>query len=64
MVTHDLATMLPARLEQMQLESRCAPIVLLPDSLPVNDAINDLLILNECAVEADWAGGVIYIPLR
>jgi hypothetical protein len=26
--------------------------------------IEDLLLLNECAVEADWAAGVIYIPLR
>jgi hypothetical protein len=56
--------MIPAMLEQMRIESRCAPIVLVPDSLPVKAAVEDLLLLNECAVEADWAAGVIYIPLR
>jgi len=63
-VTHDLSTMIPAMREQMRLASRCAPIVLVPDSLPVSAAVEDLLLLNECAVEADWAAGVVYIPLR
>ena len=27
-------------------------------------AVEDLLVLDGCAVEADWAAGVIYIPLR
>jgi len=56
--------MIPAMLEQMRLASRCAPIVLVPDSLPVSVAVEDLLILDDCAVQADWAAGVIYIPLR
>ncbi len=75
-VTHDLSTMLPAmreqmRLatrcapsEQMRLATRCAPIVFVPDSVTVNAVIEDLLLLDECAVEADWVAGVIYIPLR
>ncbi len=62
-VTHDLSTMVPAMREQ-RLESRCAPIVLVPDSLPVSAAVDDLLVLDGCAAERDWAAGVIYIPLR
>jgi hypothetical protein len=62
--THDLSTMIPAMREQMRLESRCAPIVMVPDSLPIGTAVDDLLVLDECATEADWAAGVIYIPLR
>jgi hypothetical protein len=50
--------------EQMRLKSRCAPIVMVPDSLPVGAAVDDLLVLDGCATEADWAAGVIYIPLR
>lgn len=61
---HDLSAMIPAMREQVRLASRCAPIAFVPDSLPVSAAIEDLLFLNECAVEADWAAGVIYIPLR
>lgn len=63
-VTHDLSTMIPAMREQRRLASRCAPIVFVPDSLPVSAAIEDLLLLNACAVAADWTAGVIYIPLR
>lgn len=58
--THDVSTMR----EQMRTESRCAPIVMVPDSMPVGDAIDDILVLDECAAEADWAAGVIYLPLR
>jgi hypothetical protein len=32
--------------------------------MPVGAAVEDLLILNDCAVETDWTAGVIYIPLR
>jgi hypothetical protein len=56
--------MIPAMREQIRLGSRCAPIILVPDSLPVNAAVEDLLLINECAIDADWAAGVIYIPLR
>jgi hypothetical protein len=63
-VTHDLSTMIPAMREQMRLESRCAAIVMVPDSLPIGAAVDDFLLLDRCAVEADWAAGVIYLPLR
>ena len=63
-VTHDLSTMIPALHEQMQFEARCAPVVLVPDSLPVGAAVEDLLLLNDCTIAADWEAGVIYLPLR
>ena len=63
-VTHDVSTMIPAMREQMRLESRCTPIVMVPDSMPIGAAVDDILVLDGCAVEADWAAGVIYIPLR
>ncbi len=63
-VTHDLSTMIPAMREQVRLALQCAPIVFVPDSLPVSAVIDDLLLFNECAGESDWAAGVIYIPLR
>jgi hypothetical protein len=63
-VTHDLSAMIPAMREQIRIESRCAPIVMVPDSMPAGAAADDLLVLDGCAAEADWAAGVIYIPLR
>jgi hypothetical protein len=46
MATHDLSTMIPAMREQMRLEPRCAPILMVPDSLPVGAAVDDLLLLD------------------
>jgi hypothetical protein len=63
-VTHDLSTMIPAMRERLRLASRGAPIVFVPDSLPVSAAIEDLLLLDECAEEGDGVSGVIYLPLR
>lgn len=62
-VTHDLSTMVPALHSLLRSAPRCAPIVFVPDSLPVSAAIDDLLLLDECATEADWSAGVLYLPL-
>lgn len=63
-VTHDLSTLIPAMREQMRIESRCAPIVMVPDSLPIGAVVDDLLVLDGCTIETDWTAGVIYILLR
>jgi hypothetical protein len=55
--------MIPAMQEQLRI-SRCAPIVFVPDSLPTGRAIEEILLLDECSVEDDWAAGVLYLPLR
>jgi hypothetical protein len=62
-LTHDLSTMIPAMTRQMRNASRCAPIVLVPDSLAVATAIEDILLMDECSNESDWVAGVIYLPL-
>jgi len=63
-LTHDLATMVPALLLQHQLASRCAPIVLVPDSLAIGQVIEEVLLLDRCSQESDWVAGVIDLPLR
>jgi hypothetical protein len=62
-LTHDVSTMIPARREQLRT-SRCALLVFVPDSLPVGQAIKEILLLDECSVEDDWTSRVIYLPLR
>ena len=64
LLTHDVTTMVPALLPRWQGDSSCAPIVLVPDSLPVGTVIEEILLLEQCSEEADWAAGVIYLPLR
>ena len=38
--------------------------VLVSDSLPIGAVIEEILLLDQCSKEADWAAGVIYLPLR
>lgn len=61
-LTHDLATMVPA----LQRQDRLAftAIVLVPDSLPIGRIIEDILLLDQCSRASDWTAGVIYLPLR
>jgi hypothetical protein len=63
-LTHDLATMVPALLHRQQQVSGCPPIVLAPDSLSVGAVIEDILLLDQCSEDSDWAAGVVYLPLR
>jgi hypothetical protein len=56
--------MIPAMQEQLRLFASCSPIVLVPDSLPISLVIEDIVLLDECSVEVDWASGVVYLPLR
>jgi hypothetical protein len=63
-LTHDVSTMIPAMQEHRRENLRCAAIVLVPDSLSIGAAIEDILLLEDCGVETDWAAGVIYLPLR
>jgi len=62
-LTHDVSTMVPA-MHDLLRASRCAPIVLVPDSLPDGVAIEEIILLDECSVESDWAAGVVFLPLR
>lgn len=64
LLTHDLSTMVSARRTLLQHHDRCTPIVLIPDSIPVNLVIDDLLLLDRCAVPADLTAGIFYLPLR
>jgi hypothetical protein len=61
-LTHDLATMVPAF--QLQSQSEFCAIVLVPDSLPIGRIIEDVLLLDQCSRESDWTAGVIYLPLQ
>jgi hypothetical protein len=62
-LTHDLSTIVPAMRLQLQRAGCCAPIVFVPDSLPIGSVIEEILLLDECSAKADWASGVVCLPL-
>src|SRR5450432_1327744 len=60
--THDLSTMVPAMRLQLERAALCTPL-LVPDSLPIAWVIEEILLLDECSIDSDWAAGVAYLPL-
>jgi hypothetical protein len=62
-LTHDLSTMIPAMREQLKRFASCAPILFVRDSLAISEVIEDILLLDDCSTDADWAAGVLYLPL-
>jgi len=63
LLTHDLSTMIPALRIQLERAAVCTPIVLVPDSLPIALVIEEILLLDGCSLDSDWAAGVVYLPL-
>lgn len=55
--------MVPARAEILARQGRCAPLVLVAADLPLGTVIEDVLLLNEFSIEADWAAEVIHLSL-
>jgi hypothetical protein len=63
-LTQDVSTMVPAMREHRRVSSRSAPIVFVPEALPIGRAVNEILLIDQCAEDADWAAGILYLPLR
>lgn len=63
LITHDLSTMIPA-LRAVNARQVPARALLVPDSLPLGLVIEQILLLDECSVDGDWAAGYLYLPLR
>ena len=64
LITQDVSTIVPARHALSPAGSQCAPVVVVPARMPIGDAVRDVILLDKCAVEADWTAGVLYLPLR
>lgn len=62
--THDVATMTRHAYERMQEGKRMPGVFEVPRSLPIGQAIEDILLIAECSLEGEWEGQVRYLPLR
>ena len=62
-LTHDLCTIIHAMRQQLQTAGRCSLILFVSDSLPTSSVIEEILLLDEYSTKADWASGVVCLPL-
>lgn len=62
-LTHDRAT-LPDRAYARVVAGQPMPgVFVLHDHMSVRQAINELLLLETCSEQTEWAGLVVYLPL-
>lgn len=63
-LTHDVNTMPGFAYERLAADRPMAGVIVIPDRLPIGDAIRDLASLETEQSTADWALQVLYLPLR
>ena len=64
LLTHDVTTITKRAYERVQAGKRMPGIIEVNRSVPLNAAIDDILLLVEASHEAEWEGQILYLPLR
>ncbi len=64
LLTHDVQTMLRYAEERLTGELPCCGVVEVSRSVPIGQAIDDLLLIAECSLPGEWDGKFVFLPLR
>ena len=62
-LTHDRATMPAYALERMSHAESMPGLLVINDRYPVGEAIQEILLLDECTDHKDWLNLVVYLPV-
>jgi predicted nuclease of predicted toxin-antitoxin system len=62
-LTHDQATMPDFAYTRVGAGQPMPGVFVLPDHLAVRQAVEELLLVEACSEQAEWAGLVVYLPL-
>jgi predicted nuclease of predicted toxin-antitoxin system len=62
-LTHDRATMPDFAYARVRAGEPMPGVVVVSDRLAVRQAIEELLLIETCSEQAEWAGLVVYLPL-
>jgi hypothetical protein len=62
LVSHDVTTM-PRWFDQCVEERSCAGLILLPGSVPIREAIEDLLLIWRLTEAEEWVNRMEWLPL-
>ena len=63
-LTHDYSTMISFAYKRVERGEKLSGVVVLRQSLPIGEAIEELSTLIECSLEGEWNDQVVFIPLR
>ena len=62
-VTHDVNTMPAFAFERLRAGKAVAGLIIVPASMPVGQAIDEIRLMAECLDPPDCEGQVLYLPL-
>jgi predicted nuclease of predicted toxin-antitoxin system len=63
LLTHDRATMPDFAFGRIAAGQPMAGVFILNDRQPVRQAIDELLLIDDCSETEEWSGRVLYLPL-
>jgi predicted nuclease of predicted toxin-antitoxin system len=63
LLTHDRATMPDFAYARVLAGQPMPGVFVLNDRMPVRQAIDELLLVEECSEQVEWAGLVVHLPL-
>jgi hypothetical protein len=63
LLTHDVSTMTRFVNQRLRAGEPVHGVFEVPYSLPVGQAIDEILLADECSDTAEWEGLVLYLPL-
>jgi hypothetical protein len=64
LLTHDVSTMTHHAYERVRNGQPMPGVFEVNRKVPIGTAIDEILLLAECSLEAEWEGQVRYLPLR
>jgi hypothetical protein len=62
-VTHDVNTMTRHALDRVRAGARMPGLIVVPQTLPIGTAIEEIVTLIECSSDDEWEGQIVYLPL-
>jgi predicted nuclease of predicted toxin-antitoxin system len=62
-LTHDRATLPDFAYDRVVVGQLMPGVFVVHDRLSVRQAINELLLIEDCSQQAEWSGRVVYLPL-
>ena len=63
LLTHDIRTMRRHAYDRLEAGLPMPGVFVVPQALPIAQAIAEVLLLAECSVEGEWEGQVRFLPL-
>jgi hypothetical protein len=64
LLTHDVSTMSRHAYERVQAGKGMPGVVEVSRTVPIGQAIEDIVLLAEASMKQEWEGQILYLPLR